>query len=359
MEDETLKVAIIGAGQAGLACAHELERHGINPVIYERNSFIGEAFPHIAAILNISHRPIKNSFEYFKNDLFLDLFPVNTINSIVHNSPSKSTTVKGNLGYFFKNSKETDSLKLQLFEKLKNTRIIYNELGDYEKLLPQFDYVVVATGNPKYADELGCWQEWFQAFARGAVVLGDFDPNTLVMWINKDYCKNGYVYLTPFNEKKASIVQIVPNVNEKEIDHYWELFIDTENIKYSIIEEFKLEHKAGFVYPHQMDKLFFIGNAGGGVEPFLGFGHVNALTTGVAAARSIAEGRSYEEQIKPFIDRNIQMRQFRKVFDKMGNKVYDDLIWSIGIPGINQLIYKTPINVSKLGAGASKLVLKD
>ncbi len=39
-----LKVAIIGAGTSGLSCAIELERHGIYPEIFERNSFIGEYF---------------------------------------------------------------------------------------------------------------------------------------------------------------------------------------------------------------------------------------------------------------------------------------------------------------------------
>jgi len=65
------------------------------------------------------------------------------------------------------------------------------------------------------------------------------------MWINKDYCKNGYAYLSPFNSKKASVILVVTDVNEKEIDHYWKAFLDYENINYTIVEEFKQAHDTG------------------------------------------------------------------------------------------------------------------
>ena len=284
-----MKVAIMGSGPAGLSCAHELEIHGIKPVIYERNAFIGEPFSHVTAILPISHKPIKDSVEYFKN-LNIDITPLNAIKSLIHHSPNKTNTVKGSMGYLFKYNKDNDSVKGQMYSKLKNTEIIFNTHGDYKTLSEKYDYVVAANGISTFAEELGCWQEWFKASARGAVVLGDFDPNALIMWINRDYCKNGYAYLTPFNSKKASLIIIVPDVNVQEVDHYWELFLYSENLKYTIVEEFKLEHKSGHVYPHRVNNIFLAGNAGGGLDPFLGFGLINSITMGVAAARDNCYG---------------------------------------------------------------------
>lgn len=352
-----MKVAIIGAGVAGLYCAHELERLGIKPVIFEKNAYIGENINHVAGVLDISHRPIPDIIKHMRKEHHIDIQPLAPINVLEHHSPNITTTLKGFFGYLFKYSKDADSLKCQIFGKLKNSKLQLNEVGDYIKLSEKYDYVVVATGNHEYAKEAGVWQEWVSTYVRGAIILGDFDPNKLTVWINKDYCKNGYVYMTPFDKHRACIVVIATDVNEKEIDRYWELFLYGESIKNPIVEEFTLCHKSGFVYPHQLGNTFFIGNAGGGVEPFLGFGHLNASVMAVAAARTIALGWSFEKQIADIIKRNDEMRRFRLMYNKMTNNQYDYLIWSLGLPGIKQLIYSTNINVSKYGSIISRLLL--
>lgn len=245
-----MKVAIIGAGMAGLYCAHELERLGVRPEIYEKNGFIGDSINHVAGVLDISHRPIPDIVKYMRKNHHIDIQPLRAINVLEHHSPNITTTLKGNFGYFFKYSKDADSLKCQIYGKLKRTNFHLNEVGDYLELSKKYDYVVVATGNAGYAEEAGVWQDWLRTYVRGAIILGDFDPGKLVVWINKDYCKNGYVYMTPFDSHRASIVVIATDVNEKEIDRYWELFMYGESIKNPIIEEFTLAHKSGFVYPH-------------------------------------------------------------------------------------------------------------
>ncbi len=354
-----MKVAIIGAGLAGLYCAHELERLGIKPVIFEKNSFIGEVINHVTAVLDITHRPIPDIVQYLSKNHHLDIQPLATVNILEHHTPNVTTTLKGTYGHFFKYSKDADSLKNQIYDKLKHTKVYFNEVGDYEKLSKKFDYVVVATGNSGYAEELGIWQEWIRTYVRGAVILGDFDPNKLIMWINKDYFKSGYGYMAAFDRHRATIAVIASDVNEKEIDRYWELFIYGENIKNPIVEEFTLMHNSGWVYPHRLGNIIFIGNAGGGVEPFLGFGHLNAAIMGAAAARTIALGWDYEKQIRSNMNRNDEMRKLRKMLNKMTNNQYDLLVASLGIPGVNKLLYASNIHLSKYGALASKLALRE
>lgn len=353
-----MKVAIIGAGMAGLYCAHELERLGIKPVVYERNGYIGEVMNHVTGVLSITHRPIRDMIQFMSKSHHIDIHPLAPIHTLEHHSPNVTTTINGFYGYLFKYSKDADSLKNQVYGKLRNTKFHLSEVGDYLKLSEKYDYVVVANGNSGYAEEAGVWQDWVKTYVRGAVILGDFDPYRLTMWINRDYFKNGYAYMTPFDRHRASIVVITTDVNEKEIDRYWELFIYGESIKNPIVEEFTMVHKSGFVYPHQLGNILFIGNAGGGVEPFLGFGHINASVMAVSAARTIALGWSFEKQLKDIMQRNDEMRKFRMMYNMMTNDQYDILVKSIGLPGIKQLLYSTNLNVSKAGALASRMILK-
>lgn len=350
-----MKVAIIGAGVAGLCCAHELEAYGISPVIFERNSFIGEQISRVGAFLKLGNRPIKDAIQFTKEKFGITIRPLNTIHSLIHHSSHQTTVIQGNFGYFIQRCAEPEDLKRQIFSQLNKTKIFYCELGDYEKLSKEYDYVVVANGHPAYAKELGCWKELFNGFSRGAVILGDFDPNAMIMYINKKYCKNGYAYLAPFDRHKASVNLVVSDIEEKEMEYFWREFLCTENLRYDVVQEYTQQHESGYAYPHQVGNILFSGNAGGALDPFLGLGQLNSIIMGVMAGRSIATGKEYEKLIQPVIRRNFQMYEFRKGFNKLDNPGCDALLRIIGFPGIRHLIYHTGINVIKYGAGMLKL----
>ncbi|TYQ17975.1 UNVERIFIED_CONTAM: flavin-dependent dehydrogenase [Acetivibrio alkalicellulosi] len=354
-----MRVAIIGAGVAGLTCAHELEKLGITPVIFERNSFIGDQYGHISAYLNIQHRPIKDSLKYFNKHFGISITPVNTINNLTHYSPNKKTVIKGNFGYFIKRGREKDSLFSQLHSQLNKPDINFNTLADYEPLSKEFDFVVAANGTASFTKELGCWHETIKTYVKGGTILGNFDPNTLIMWINKDYCKNGYAYLTPYNEKKASLILVVSEINSNEVDHFWELFWNTENFNYTIIEEFKQEHETGYAYPHKVGNIYLAGNAGGSIDPFLGFGQLSSITMGIMAARSMVYGKDYEKLIKKVVIRHNQwIYEMRKAYNKADNNMYDMIVTGIGLPGIKHLFYHTNFNVIRFGYFYYRLMSK-
>lgn len=342
-----MKIAIIGAGLAGLSCAHELERLGIFPVIYERNSFIGEQVPHVSVLLQVFTRPINDPLVYINDTLNIKIQPLNTVNRIIHHSSNNRFIAKGNLGYFFIRGKEDNALKNQIYSSIKKSKILFNQNPNYKDLQKKFDYVIIATGDPYITNQLGCWQQIFRGTIRGSIVTGKFDPHAIIMWINKNYCKSGYAYLCPYNENKAFIGLIAPNTTQNEIAEYFENFLYAENIKYSIIEQFNFEHTSGYAYPLKIDNLLFIGNSAGAVDPFLGFGQFNSILTGIMAARSIIQDKSYETLIKSMREINTYMHSLRKLFDNLDNKDYDNLLWSLNLPIIKQSIYRSPLKILK------------
>ena len=353
-----MKVAIIGAGIAGLSCAHELEKFGIMPVIYERNSYIGEQFSHVAAVLNISHRPIKDMIKYVEKNYGINITPLNVCDELVHYGPSSTSVIKGKFGYLLERGRGPGDLKMQLYSQLNRSTVLFNTPGDYNKLSKDYDYVVIATGNHHFTQELGCWKYMFKAFAKGGTILANYKPTSVHMYLNRDYCKNGYGYIVPYDNQRAFAVLVIPNVNEKEVDYYWQTFLNMENINSPITEEFKLEHSSGLVYPGKLGNILFAGNAVGSVDPFLGFGQFYSIATGVWAARAIAKEKDYEKSLKTLHRRNAQMNELRLGFDKLGNTGFDLIVKSIALPGVNRMVYGTNINFIKYSAKALKMIRK-
>lgn len=344
-----MKVAIIGAGPSGLSCAIGLERFGINPDIFEISNRIGEKNTHMAAMLQIVNRPIKNPLNYLNQTYNLNLKPYGFVKKAIHNGPNSKATITGQLGYFFCRGQVPYSLEGQLFSMVKSS-INFNTYVDYKKIKNEYDYVVIASGRHTEAKELGVWQDHVSTWAKGAIILGEFDIDTIDMWINKTYCNSGYAYLAPFSNKRASLTLVVSEAEEGEIDKYWDLFIETENLHYEFVEYYTREHFSGYVYPHKVDNTYFVGNAAGTIDPFLGFGQVMSILTGFEAAKSIGEGTDYENAIKIVNQRNLNLLDFRKIFDSLNNDGLDIFVKSIGFPGVDPFIYGTNLEIIKLGA---------
>lgn len=335
------RVAIIGAGVSGMACAVELRRSGITPVVFEKTGNIGGEVNYLVSIFRIFGYFQSNPMKYLKSKYNLDLKPINVLDEILMKGPTRSVTVKGKLGYIFSKGRESYSLENQLASEA-NIDISFDSYINIKDIENDFDHIVVATGDYAIPNELGLWNMTLQANTRSATILGEFNPGQLIMWLNRTYANSGYAYIKPTGTRSADLVLTVTDITSRELDHYWREFLRGENINNTIIGTNDMEQYIGYTYPSKSGKLYFVGNVGGMIDNFLGFGIIKSIESGVLAARSIVSKCDFNKAMKPLLDEVGVMREYREVLNSLDNKGFDRLLAFIGMPLVKQAIYNNP-----------------
>lgn len=336
-----MKVAIVGAGLSGLSCAIELERHKIKPVIFEKRAHVGEAFYYSMIWPRVVNRPIMDPLKYLKKEYGLSLVPHNHIKKMSMYSEKSKAVERGSLGYIFKRGFPASALEQQLLNYVSSP-ITFNHYIEPLSIRNEFDYVVVAEANSITAKKLGIWTDTFNAQVRIATILGKFKPTYTYIWHDTRYAKNGFCYLIPSSDKEASLVQIVNGITSYELDYYWKEFLFIENMQYYISAAADTEHDGGLVEPRQVDNMIFVGNCAGFTDDLIGCGGLNAIESGMLAARAIALGKNYNILSAPIYEDIERLHEFRKAVNTLDNKKIDHLIKFLGFPLIKNAIYNNP-----------------
>ncbi len=286
-----MKIAIIGAGISGLTCAYELVRKGITPVIFEMKGFVGHQLEY-SSIWQMKNKFTKiDSVKYLKNNFDLEITPMEKLRTIEFFLGDKKKRIDGDLGYIMRRGRESHSIEKQLASKL-NVRIELDSYIKIEEIKDLFDIIVVATGNNLIAKQYNLWTDLNVSQVRVATVLGNFDTGSIKVWFNRDYAQNALFYLVPNNPLEASLVMKVKGVYHHELYYYWDTFLSKECVSYNITEVRDGELCFGAVKSQVKEQIYFIGNAGGLADKFIGAGDFNAILSGLHAAKSIMEKKS-------------------------------------------------------------------
>jgi digeranylgeranylglycerophospholipid reductase len=349
-----VKIAILGAGLSGLACAIECERLGIQAELFERHKTVGWLWPTVGFWPNIYYNNLghKDVREYIKTEFGIDFSVLNTTDNVIMKSAGKQVIIKGKLGLTVVRGKSEEGLERQLLHRISKTPIYYSFLGDYNELAKTHDYTVVATGRETEARNMGLWQDDISITIIGAIAIGSFDKNTSAIYFNTEYAGTGYARLTPFNQNCAIIKLYIIGKPEMQAQGLFQKFIqieklDTLDYSYKIIPPV---FSTGKVTSFQKGNVLLAGRAAGLVDSVLGVGVAEALISGTMAARAIAENRDYNSMVKPLQAHLESISSFRKYIDKFTNKDFDKLLSVLDTPVIKQLIYNTKIDFAgKLG----------
>jgi len=352
-----MKVAIIGAGISGLSCAFELKKYGIIPTIYEKKSYIGDGLEFTVSNLRMFDSFLGTPMNYFERNYGLKIQPLNPLKEIIMFGPNSKVTIKANAGNTFYKGTDEKSLENQIYS-LVNIPITFDTHVNALDIKDDFDYVVVANADCSVAKELGIFKQTFNAHSRIATVIDSFNPHSIIMWMNIHYAKQGYSYLLPYNRQKATLVLSVNNITHRELEFYWNEFLAKQELNYTIVETRDVEHNLGFVYPANVDNIYLVGNAGGFMDSFLGFGTIGGIESGILAGRSIAKGQDYNKAITPLYNKMKLLGEWRKLLNGFDNKDLDRIISFLGLPGIRHLAYKNPFYRAVYSAQVVKLYSK-
>lgn len=285
-------MAIVGAGLAGLACAHELERLGMLPVIFERQQSVGKPSLVVETMAQFMHHsPGQDIFEHLRQDLGLPVTPHAAIRRMLLHGPTHEAALTGHLGYTSLRGPDDRALERQLARRLA-AEIRYGERPDVWELRQRFDWVVVATGTHEWSQTLAHWTPHIDWSVRGAVVEGAFDPTEQHFFLNTRYAKTGYAMISPVDERSAVVGVAVPDASGKEADHYWELFRQGESRHWEgEVQKVRIDHlQVGQPSAVIVGNVMLIGHAGGFCEPLAISGQCPSLASGVYAARQMLLG---------------------------------------------------------------------
>lgn len=348
-----MRIAIIGAGLSGLACAFRLEQQGFNGTldIYEKKPSVGAGNIFLEFISELFHRPINDLFVHLANEYKLYLLPHQTIYKSQSFGPTRSSIFDGFLGHIVVRGNHENSLEKQLARQIK-TPIQYNQNIQIQELEENYDIVIVATG--KLQDipiDVGIRIDRYVNFYH-ALIKGNFDDKMTKVWFNNKYADKGYAFLLPFDESTAMISVTTPNQNF-DLAQGWKLFIDDvfssnseEFIEIHQLNNFAMGQPNRYAYKN----LLFIGNVAGCVTPAMGFGLHNAILSGLYAADAIIKNIDYEKLMSHMNKEYKLSLALRNALEQMGDSQYDLMIDGINTILGRAILRKKGLNLHNFGA---------
>lgn len=294
MEKELI---IKGGGPSGLCCAIQLLKNGKNCKIIEKKDYPEKMANRGYQVLE-NYTRVEDSLNIIKDLDNVDFFylPIHKAVFWDFSYNFYNFFSKENYGYLVKRGNQKGSIDLSLLNKAE-------ELG-VEIIREEIKPDIIATG-PSQPDGI----------AQERHFLTD---DKLRIWVIMDpkRINGGYAYLFTYDGLGTFGCAITHGFKEikKIAEKCFNFFQKIEDIKF---ENLNIFHSyVNFYIPERYEKdgTYYLGEAGGMQDFFLGLGIRIAMESGIICARSILEGFDYTRKIKERFYENFKRSFVLRVF---------------------------------------------
>jgi len=288
-------IKIIGSGPSGLAAAINLAKAGREVHVYERNSDVGQRF----------HGDLEGLENWSSKEGVLDQLTRMSISLDFPNHPFYDVTVANGvrsedfqftrpLFYAVKRGTDRDSFD----QALKEQAILHGVNFHFKQSLAEAEGDIIATG--PIAKEIF-------AIDKG-IVFQTSHPDTAIGLINDAAAYKGYAYLIVAKGYGCMCTVLFDRFEDVNQCFEETRRIFGDMVTLDIHEAKSVGGIGGFSLKNifQSNGRLYVGEAAG-IQDFLwGFGIRDAIASGFLAARSILEGRSYEEMARAYFSRKLR-----------------------------------------------------
>ncbi len=277
MNNQTQKVAIIGAGICGLYLAQKLSEKGHKVTVFEKKGEIGNEVcsglfsQRILKFIPESRKLIKNK-----------------INFVLLHFPKKTITVRFSKDFLVMSHFELDKLVAGLAQKA-GAKIVLNY--DVSSIPKEFDKVIGCDGPDSFIRKSLDLSE--PSYRLG--ILGFVKENSSLNYVETWPCQNnnGFIWKIPRgNELEYGII-----AESQEAKKLLDDFLEKNNIS---IEETKAKIVAqDLIIPKNLS-ITLCGDAAGLTKPWSGGGVVWGLTAAEILFKTFPDFRAYRKSVKRF-----------------------------------------------------------
>jgi digeranylgeranylglycerophospholipid reductase len=314
------KIAVVGSGIAGTTCALELHKLGHEVEIFEMAAKDEATRPRqMEGSVYLLH----NTPE-IKND--------HLIRTIKLHSPNVTATLNGKIGCLY----EVGGISGVEAKARKNIErllpIHYStKIRSKSQLQDKFQIIVAADGYrsviAKEADLLASKKPRQIGVGIGFTVKGNFDPESIEIWLDNHFSLNGYSYVIPFSKHEASLVSasIGKAVNQAIYRERLEELAELRNWK---LHSAWVDFESWYDFSSYAEaNLYVIGNAGSFTEPAFGFGLKWSIESAKLCTRAIHENVDFNVLVRRELLPDFESFQIiKKAFEKAEDSDYDKFV---------------------------------